>query len=49
MKKLTYEELLNERKTVDQALESNRFPISVIVDNVRSIYNVGSIFRTCSC
>lgn len=47
MKKLTYEELLNKRKTVEQALESNRFPISVIVDNVRSIYNVGSIFRTC--
>jgi len=23
-----------------------RFPISVIVDNVRSLYNVGSIFRT---
>lgn len=47
MKKLTYEELLTERKTIDEAIHSNRFPISLIVDNVRSIYNVGSIFRTC--
>lgn len=47
MKKLTYEELLNERKTIEQAINADRFPINIIVDNVRSIYNVGSIFRTC--
>lgn len=47
MKKLTYEELLEERKTIEEANSSTRFPINVIVDNVRSIYNVGSIFRTC--
>lgn len=46
MKKLTYEELLAERKTIDEAKSSTRHPISIIVDNVRSIYNVGSIFRT---
>lgn len=47
MKKLTYEELLKDRKTIEEANSSDRFPINVIVDNVRSIYNVGSIFRTC--
>lgn len=47
MKKLTYEELLKARKTIEQAQSGERFPISLIVDNVRSIYNVGSIFRTC--
>lgn len=47
MNKLTYEELLKERKTVEQAQSGERFPINLIVDNVRSIYNVGSIFRTC--
>lgn len=46
MKKLTYEELLEERKTIEEAKSSSRHPISIIVDNVRSIYNVGSIFRT---
>lgn len=46
MHKLTYEELLKQRKTVDEAREQVSFPIHVVVDNVRSLYNVGSLFRT---
>ena len=46
MKKLTHEEILNLRLTNEQALSTERNPITLIIDNVRSLYNVGSIFRT---
>ena len=44
MRKLRLEEI--PRTAPDQVTEQVRHPISVVVDNVRSIYNVGSIFRT---
>lgn len=47
MKKLTYEEILSERKTPEDLKKSQRYPINIILDNIRSLYNVGSIFRTC--
>ena len=47
MKKLIHAEILKDRLTVEQAKNIQRFPISLIVHNVRSLYNVGSIFRTC--
>jgi 23S rRNA (guanosine2251-2'-O)-methyltransferase len=47
LKKLLHGEILKERLTVDQAKKNRRFPVSLIVHNVRSLYNVGSIFRTC--
>ena len=34
------------RKTVDQFRESEKFPLVVVLDNVRSMHNVGSVFRT---
>lgn len=46
IKKLIYEEILNERAKKDEALKLKRNPFGVILDNIRSIYNVGSIFRT---
>lgn len=49
MKKLTYEQILRVRKTPEEALGSKRTPISVVLHNIRSVYNVGSIFRTCDC
>jgi len=30
-------------------MSSNPFPISVILENIRSAYNVGSMFRTSAC
>jgi 23S rRNA (guanosine2251-2'-O)-methyltransferase len=42
MRKLTTDEL-----SIARTAGSRRNPISVLVDNVRSLYNVGSIFRTC--
>jgi len=46
MRKLTYEEILNNRLTPEKALSIGRHPVSLILDNIRSAYNVGSIFRT---
>ncbi len=44
MKKLTMEEL--DRLTVDQFKESTKIPVIVVLDNIRSQHNIGSIFRT---
>ena len=44
MRKLLNEEL--ERKTVEQFRNSEKSPFVIVLDNVRSQSNVGSIFRT---
>lgn len=46
MKKLTHEEVGKKRITLEVSKSIKRHPIYVIADNIRSIYNVGSIFRT---
>lgn len=45
MRKLSMEEL--GRKSVDEFKRSEKFPIIVVLENIRSAYNVGSVFRTC--
>lgn len=44
MRKLTMEELA--RKSVDEFKESDKTPVVAVLENVRSAYNVGSVFRT---
>lgn len=44
MKKLKLEEL--GRISVDQFKEAQKLPICIVLDNVRSLHNVGSAFRT---
>jgi len=44
MKKLKLEEL--GRISVDQFKESEKIPICILLDNIRSLHNVGSAFRT---
>ena len=34
------------RKSVDEFRQSDKFPIIVVLENIRSAYNVGSVFRT---
>lgn len=46
MKKLTHEEVGNKRISLEDAKTIKRHPIYAMADNIRSIYNVGSIFRT---
>lgn len=44
MRKLANSEL--ERKNIDEFKESDKMPIIVILDDVRSLHNIGSVFRT---
>lgn len=44
MRKLRMEEL--NRKTVDEFKESEKNPVIAVLENIRSAYNVGSVFRT---
>ena len=46
MKKLTHEEVGKKRISLEEAKSVKRNPIYILCDNIRSIYNVGSIFRT---
>jgi tRNA G18 (ribose-2'-O)-methylase SpoU len=45
MKKLSMDEL--NRKTVVEFKQSGKLPLVVVLENVRSLHNIGSIFRTC--
>lgn len=44
MRKLSMADL--GRKTVEEFKESAKIPIIIILENIRSAYNVGSVFRT---
>src|SRR5690606_36257439 len=44
MRKLSMEEL--GRKSIDEFREAAKMPIVVVLENIRSAYNVGSVFRT---
>lgn len=46
MRKSTHEEIARRRLTPEGAKTALRTPIYGLLDNVRSLYNVGSIFRT---
>lgn len=34
------------RKTVEEVKSAAKFPVTVVLENIRSAYNVGSVFRT---
>lgn len=44
MRKLNITEL--QRLSVDEFKQSSKMPLVVVLDDVRSMYNVGSVFRT---
>jgi len=46
VRKLTHEEISAQRIAPDQLYAAVRAPIIGFLDNIRSLYNVGSIFRT---
>lgn len=46
MRKLKHEEISGNRVTLDTLKEANKLPVCVLLDSIRSSYNVGSIFRT---
>lgn len=44
MRKLSMDEL--NRLTVEEFKQSEKIPVIVVLENIRSAYNVGSVFRT---
>ena len=44
--KRTNDELKSDRPTLEEVKNIPRLPISILVENVRSVHNVGSIFRS---
>lgn len=45
MRKLANAEL--ERKNTAEFKDANKTPIIIILDDIRSLHNIGSVFRTC--
>lgn len=45
MKKKTIWEL--HRMTVEECRKAEKLPLVMVLDNVRSLSNIGAIFRTC--
>ena len=46
MKKLTHYEISQNRATLENIDTVKKLPVYVVLDSIRSSYNVGSIFRT---
>ncbi len=46
MKKLTHDDILQIKPSVEEVKNAKRNPFVAVLDNVRSLYNVGAIFRT---
>ena len=46
MKKLTHSEISENRSTLETLHEVEKLPVYVLLNSIRSAYNVGSMFRT---
>ena len=46
MRKLTYQEIFAKRPSLSEISKMPRLPLYCLAENIRSLYNVGSIFRT---
>jgi len=46
IRKLSHRELKSARPSLDELGSAKRFPVTVVCEDIRSLYNVGSIFRT---
>ncbi len=46
MRKLKHEEISKNRSTIETIHEVKKLPVYVMLNSIRSSYNVGSIFRT---
>ncbi len=46
MKKLTHDEISRSRSTIETIHTVKKLPVYVLLNSIRSSYNVGSIFRT---
>lgn len=46
MRKISYLDLIDASPSLEEIHQIPRKPIAVLLDNIRSLYNIGSIFRT---
>jgi tRNA G18 (ribose-2'-O)-methylase SpoU len=46
LRKLTHDEISTKRLSLDNVSSAQRLPVTCLLDSIRSLYNVGSIFRT---
>jgi tRNA G18 (ribose-2'-O)-methylase SpoU len=46
IKKLTHQEILRSKPSVEEVGKKARTPLTLVLENIRSLYNIGSIFRT---
>ena len=46
MRKLTHDEISKNRSSLDKIHTLEKLPVTVLLNSIRSSYNVGSIFRT---
>lgn len=46
IKKLLHQQIQNNKPTAGQVKKMARTPVHVVLDNIRSVHNVGAIFRT---
>lgn len=46
LKKLTYEEIVASRPAPESSLNKPRCPVVAIADDIRSLHNIGALFRT---
>ena len=47
IQKISHNEIQGGKPSVEEVRVLKRMPLFVVMDNIRSIYNVGAIFRTC--
>ena len=46
IRKLEFEEILEKRPSIEKVSSAPKHPFVVLLDNIRSLHNVGAIFRT---
>ncbi len=46
MKKLSHEEIQSSKPSIKEVKKKEKMPVFALLENIRSLYNVGSIFRT---
>lgn len=47
IQKFSHQEIQSGKPSVEEVKNKPRTPFIVVLDNIRSIYNVGALFRTC--
>src|SRR5579883_3572576 len=45
--KISHQEIQASKPSIEEVKQMPRMPLYLVLDNIRSIYNVGAMFRTC--